>query len=217
MPRTAARWPICRTPLFRPGWRPPCWRSRTSASTARAASSISMTAPSNSRSSSTLGSGCSATRSAKRSQRRRPAGSSRRGRRSCPTRESCRCCGRCFRNIPTCCRPISRTIRRRPRSARPSCASRYIRARVPMSRWSAPAPRWRAGRPLWRGGIHPAGLCAAAELRRAVSRARKLGGRPCAVRAVDPRGREPDHRQHVPLPAARDRVAGLTRTTARYV
>ena len=47
---------------------------------------------------------------------RRPNSSNRPGRRSCPTRESCRCCGRCFRVIPICCRPTSKVTRRpRPR------------------------------------------------------------------------------------------------------
>ena len=75
---------------------------------------------------------------------RRPAGSSRRGRRSFPTRASCRCCGRCFRTIPICCRLISR-MTRTPRSSAPrSCASRCIPAKAPMSRWSARALRWRS-------------------------------------------------------------------------
>ena len=39
-----------------------------------------------------------------------------------------------------------------------------------------------------------------------VSGARKLAGRPHAVRTIDPRGRESDHRQHVAVPAARDSV-----------
>ena len=49
---------------------------------------------------------------------RRRAASSRRGRRSCPTRACCRCCGRWCRGIRTCCRPFSRTTRpRRPLGA----------------------------------------------------------------------------------------------------
>ena len=56
-------------------------------------------------------------------------------------------------------------------------------------------------------GIHPAGDRAAAEFLRSIRGARKLAGRSHAMRPVDPRGREPDHRQHVTLPAARDIVA----------
>ena len=67
----------------------------------------------------------------------RRAVSSRRGRRSSPTRASCRCSGPCSRATPTCCRPFSTTIRRPPSSAIRSCASRSIRARAPMWRsWS---------------------------------------------------------------------------------
>ena len=72
--------------------------------------SISTTGRSNSRSSSIRGSGCFTTHSAPTSRRRRRAGSNRRGRRSCPTRACCRCCGRCFRAIPICCRRFSTTI-----------------------------------------------------------------------------------------------------------
>ena len=60
---------------------------------------------------------------------------------SFPTRVFCRCYGRCFRSTRICCRPISRTTRRRQCSAPRSYASRFIRAKAPMSRSSAPAPR----------------------------------------------------------------------------
>ena len=50
-------------------------------------------------------------------------------------------------------------------------------------------------------------LGAAAEFCRSVSGARKLAGRPRALRPVDPRGRESDHRQYVAVPAARDFVS----------
>ena len=55
-------------------------------------------------------------------------------------------------------------------------------------------------------GFHPAGLRAAAELLRSIPGGRKLAGRSHAMRPVDPRGREPDHRQYVAVPAARDSV-----------
>jgi hypothetical protein len=64
--------------------------------------------------------------------------SSRRGRRSCPTRAFCRCCGRCSRATRICCRPGSRTIRSRRNSATRMSANRFTRARAPMWRsWSA--------------------------------------------------------------------------------
>ena len=71
---------------------------RTCATTA--ISSISTTAQSNSPSSSIPGNGCFTMHSARSLPRRRRAGSSRHGKRSCPTRAFCRCCGRCFRTIP---------------------------------------------------------------------------------------------------------------------
>jgi hypothetical protein len=71
---------------------------------------------------------------------------------------------------------------KRASSAHPSCASRSIRARAPMSRWSAPAHAGGTARPLWRGRLHPAGACAAAEFLRAISGARQLAGRSHAVR-----------------------------------
>ena len=46
------------------------------------------------------------------------------------------------------------------------------------------------------------------EFCRPISGARKLAGRPRAVRPVDPRGRESDHRQYVAVFAARDFVRG---------
>jgi glutathionylspermidine synthase len=78
------------------------------------------------------GNGCSTTPSAPSSRRRRPAGSSRPGKRCSPTRASCPCCGRCFPAIRTCCRRFSRTIRTRRGLAPAMCASRFIRARAPM-------------------------------------------------------------------------------------
>ena len=108
---------------------------------AMAASSISTTVASSSPSSSTPGNGCLKTRSARSSQARRHAGSSRPGKRSFPTRVFFPCYGRCFRTTPICCRPISRTIRTRPGSAPRSCASRFIRAKARTSHSSAPAPR----------------------------------------------------------------------------
>jgi Glutathionylspermidine synthase preATP-grasp len=63
-----------------------------------------------------------------------PAGSSRRGKPFCPTRACWPCCGRCFRATPICCRPSSKTSRTRKASAPPLCASRYCRAKAPMSR-----------------------------------------------------------------------------------
>ena len=69
-----------------------------------------------------------------------------------------------------------------------------------------------AAGPVRGGRIHPAGFRAAAELLRPIPGARKLAGRSHAMRPVDPRGREPDHRQHVTLPAARDIVARARRS-----
>ena len=60
-----------------------------------------------------------------------------------------------------------------------------------------------AGRPLWRGRIRPPGIRDVAAVLTAISGARELAGRSHALRALAPRGRKPDHRQHVPLPAAR--------------
>ena len=92
------------------------------------------------------------------SPRLRRAGSSRPGRRSSPTRASCRCCGRCFPDTRICCRPISRTIRKPPSSARPSCASRCSRAKAPMSRWSRAASTLvEQDRALWRRRFHSPG------------------------------------------------------------
>ncbi len=62
----------------------------------------------------------------------------------------------------------------------------------------------RAGRPLRRGRIHPPGAGAAAEFFRTVPGDRQLAGRSHAVRPIDPRGRESDHRQYVAVCAARD-------------
>jgi hypothetical protein len=88
------------------------------------------------------GNGCSTMRSARGLPKPRRAGSSRPGRRSFPTRAFCRCCGRCFRITPICCRLISRMIRTQRSSASRSCANRFIPAKAPMSRWSAKASRW---------------------------------------------------------------------------
>ena len=98
-----------------------------------------------------------------------------------PTRASCRCCGRCFRTIPTCCRPISRTIRMRSEAWHVIRSQAVIFAR--RRQYRAGQRRHHAdgaGRPLWRGRVHPAGLGAAAELLRSVCRAGKLAGRPRA-------------------------------------
>ena len=170
-----------------------------------AASSIRTTGPSSSSSSSILGNGCSASSSALTLQARRRAGSSRHGRRSCPTRASCRCCGRCSRATRTCCRPISRTTRRRPSSATPSCASRSIRARARTSPW------WSAGNAVDQGE-GPYG--AEGFVRQAVATLPKFqdnyaaigswiaGGQ--ALRPFGARGTRPDHQEHLAIPAPRD-------------
>ena len=64
-----------------------------------------------------------------------------------------------------------------------------------------------ARRALRRGRFHPPGAGAVAELLGSVSGARQLDRRRHAVRAVDPRGRKPDHRQHVTLHPSRDYLA----------
>ena len=110
-PRIAARWTISRISRARPAATTTMIDiAQIGAATTTAASSISTIARSNSPSSSIPGNGCSAMHSARACMQRRHAGSSRRGRRSFPTRGSCRCSGTCFRTIPICCRPISRTI-----------------------------------------------------------------------------------------------------------
>ena len=90
---------------------------------------------------------------------RRRAGSSRHGRRSCPTRASCRCCGRCFRITRICCRPISRTI---PKAATLGASfvrkPLYSREGANVALVSAGANARSSSRPLWRGRIHPPGL-----------------------------------------------------------
>ena len=137
--RTAARSTTWRTPRVRPASPPrvlpvevsaaPEGRVRRRRQADRACSS------------SIRGSGCSASSSAPSWPARRRVRSSRRGRRSSPTRAYCRCCGPCSRATRTCCRPISRTIRRPPSLATRSCASRSIRARAPTSRSSSTAQR----------------------------------------------------------------------------
>src|SRR4051794_33473169 len=64
----------------------------------------------------------------------------------------------------------------------------------------------RAGRPLRRRRIRAAGARAAAELLRLLSGGGKLAGGSRTLRPVDPRGREPDHRQRLAVSAACDLV-----------
>jgi hypothetical protein len=112
-----------------------------------------------------------------------------------------------FPKHPICCRPISRTIRRRHARllvrAQAALFARRRQCRARQRRHHADG----TARPVRRGGIHPAGLCATAELLGSVPRARKLAGRSHAVRPVDPRGRKSDHRQYVAVRAARHIVA----------
>ena len=87
-----------------------------------------------------------------------------------------------------------------PRAAElgsPMCASRSIRAKAPTSRWSPAACARSSTQALRRRRFHPAGAGAAAEFFRPLSGAGQLAGGRRALRAVDPRRREPDHRQHI--------------------
>lgn len=64
----------------------------------------------------------------------------------------------------------------------------------------------RARRPLRRRRLCAPGAVTAAELFRRLSGGGELAGEPRAVRAFDPRGREPDHGQQLAVSAARDLV-----------
>ena len=136
---------------------------------------------------------------------RRRAGSSRPGRRCSPTRVFCRCCGRCFRTTRICCRPISRTIRggklgtsfvRKPLYSREGANVALVSGGTTlMNSRDRTAPKGSSGRPSRRCRTSPISI-----------RCSEAGWSITGLRTVDPRGREPDHRQHVALPAARDLV-----------
>ena len=99
-------------------------------------------------------------------------------------------------------------------SAPPSCASRFIRAKAPTSRWSATAPRSSEQEgPYGAEGFIRQALARLPNFSEPISGGRKLAGRPHPVRAIDPRGRKSDHRQYVAVPAARDplRLSAPTR------
>ncbi len=68
------------------------------------------------------------------------------GSRSSPTRAFWRSCGRASRGIPTCCRPISRTIQPPQPCRAVMRASRCSRARAPMSPCFAMACCWKRRR-----------------------------------------------------------------------
>src|ERR1700729_990645 len=95
-----APWPISRTLRGRAALRPPCSISKRSDGATTAASSISTTAKSSSRSNSIPGNGCFTRRLAHGSPKPRRAGSNHPGRPSFPTRAFSRCCGRFFRATP---------------------------------------------------------------------------------------------------------------------
>src|SRR5882757_8511262 len=74
-----------------------------------------------------------------------------------------------------------------------------------------------AARTVWRRGFYSPGLRAAAQVFGSVSGARKLAGRPYAVRTIDPRGRESDHRQYIAVLAARDSLKAKSTCNAASV
>ena len=120
---------------------------------------------------------------------------------------SCRCCGRCFPDHPNLlpaffeddpnAAQLGTSFVRKPLYSREGANVALISDGVAVRR---------AGGAVRRRRFHSPGARAAAEFFRPISGARKLAGRPHAVRAVDPRGRESDHRQYVAVFAARDPV-----------
>ena len=125
--RTTSPRPTCRRPPPRPGSTPSGWPSRSSAGTRRSTgSSISKRPRSTRSSSSTRGSGCSATTSASTrcAACRGTRGSSRCGRRCCRTRRCSRCSGRCTRGTRTCCPPPWATPGCSPSTSASPCSGR---------------------------------------------------------------------------------------------
>ena len=120
----------------------------------------------------------------------------------------CRYCGRCLRTILICCRRFSMTIRR-PQAGQFVCPQADLFARRRQYRTGQRRP---LARPRTTGLMARKVMCGRrwAPLPSISDQYAVVGSwlvDHTPVRPVDPRGRESDHRQHVALPAARDRVA----------
>ena len=139
--------------------------------------------------------------------KRRRAGSSRHGRQSCPTRAFCLCSGRCFQTIPIC---LPAYFEDDPNAAK--LGTSFVRKPL-YSREGANVALVSAGTtlveqegPYGAEGFIRQALAPLPNFSDQYRRARKLAGRSRAVRTVDPRGRESDHRQHLAVFAACDFV-----------
>ena len=105
--------------------------------------------------------------------------------------------GKCSPITRTCCPPISRRTPPQAASAVPMFASRLFARRGQHrtgQRWNGAG---RTAGSLWQRRVRASGLRAAAKLRGPVSGGRELDRRRPRLRAVDPRGHQSDHGQHL--------------------